>query len=483
MVMSSVPSTVNSSVNSSGTLPWGQLDLPEGALFGTDGIRGKAGDLLTAVLAMRVGFWAGQVLREVSGDHAPIVLGRDSRNSSDMLATALSSGLTSAGLDVWDLGMCPTPVVAHVASTTGAIGGVMISASHNPPGDNGIKFFSAQGSKLEPSLQKRIEQAIRGEIHIESTHGENVWGQHIYRPELLEGYLKALVQPLVQESSTPFTGLKVVLDLAWGAATRTAVGVFESLGAKVIALHENPNGDRINVQCGSTHLESLREAVKLHDADFGVAFDGDADRALCVDGQGRTVDGDYILYFWGKQLLERGQLPDETLVSTVMSNLGFERAWEKLGGKLIRAAVGDQYVHAEMVATGAALGGEQSGHILCPKFGVSGDGLMTALHMADLVKQSGGNLASLVDASFRTYPQVLKNVRVEDRSTRLNWESCKPLMDAIDRAEKAMGDRGRILVRASGTEPVIRVMVEAELMELVTEWTETLVKVVEQNLA
>jgi phosphoglucosamine mutase len=204
---------------------------------------------------------------------------------------------------------------------------------------------------------------------------------------------------------------------------------------------------------------------------------------LCVDGQGRTVDGDYILYFWGKQLLERGQLPDQTIISTVMSNLGFERAWEKLGGKLIRAAVGDQYVHAEMVATGAALGGEQSGHILCPKFGVSGDGLMTALHMADLVKQSGGNLASLVDASFKTYPQVLKNVRVDDRATRLNWERCKPLIDAIDRAEKAMGDRGRILVRASGTEPVIRVMVEAESMELVTEWTEKLVQVVEQNLA
>ncbi len=478
-----VMSPVQSAVNSSGGLPWGQLDLPEGALFGTDGIRGKAGDLLTAVLAMRVGFWAGQVLREVSGDHAPIVLGRDSRNSSDMLATALSSGLTSAGLDVWDLGMCPTPVVAHVASSTGAIGGVMISASHNPPGDNGIKFFSAEGSKLEPNLQKRIEQAIRGEIHIESTHGENVWGQHIYRPELLDGYLKALVQPLVQETPTPFTGLKVVLDMAWGAATRTAVGVFESLGAKVIALHENPNGDRINVQCGSTHLESLREAVKLHDADFGVAFDGDADRALCVDGQGRTVDGDYILYFWGKQLLERGELPDQTIVSTVMSNLGFERAWEKLGGKLIRASVGDQYVHAEMVATGAALGGEQSGHILCPKFGVSGDGLMTALHMADLVKQSGGNLASLVDGSFKTYPQILKNVRVDDRATRLNWERCKPVTDAIDRAEKAMGTRGRILVRASGTEPVIRVMVEAESMELVTEWTETLVQVVEQNLA
>lgn len=480
-------STVNANnlpePQSEANLLWGQLELPDGALFGTDGIRGKAGDLLTAALAMRVGYWAGQVLREVSGDHAPVVLGRDSRNSSDMLATALSSGLTSAGLDVWDLGMCPTPIVAHVASTTRAIGGVMISASHNPPGDNGIKFFGATGSKLEPDLQQRIEQAIRGDLHIESTHGDNVWGQHVYRPELLNGYLSDLVAPLIQESATPFVGLKIVLDLAWGAATRTAVDVFEKLGAKVIALHESPNGDRINVNCGSTHLGNLRDAVKLHDADFGVAFDGDADRALCVDSQGRTVDGDYILYLWGKQLLERGQLPDATIVSTVMSNLGFERAWEKLGGTLIRASVGDQYVHAEMVATGAALGGEQSGHILCPRFGVSGDGLMTALHMADLVQQSGGNLSDLVDGSFQTYPQILRNVRVDDRTTRLNWQSCRPVVDAIAAAELTMGNKGRILVRASGTEPVIRVMVEAQTMEMVKEWTDKLVALVEYHLA
>ncbi len=472
-----------SEANSEANLLWGQLELPDGALFGTDGIRGKAGDLLTAALAMRVGYWAGQVLREVSGDHAPVVLGRDSRNSSDMLATALSSGLTSAGLDVWDLGMCPTPIVAHVASTTRAIGGVMISASHNPPGDNGVKFFGATGSKLEPDLQQRIEQAIRGDLHIESTHGDNVWGQHVYRPELLNGYLSDLVAPLVQESATPFVGLKIVLDLAWGAATRTAVDVFEKLGAKVIALHESPNGDRINVNCGSTYLGNLRDAVKLHDADFGAAFDGDADRALCVDSQGRTVDGDYILYLWGKQLLERGQLPDATIVSTVMSNLGFERAWEKLGGTLIRASVGDQYVYAEMVATGAALGGEQSGHILCPRFGVSGDGLMTALHMADLVQQSGGNLSDLVDGSFQTYPQILRNVRVDDRTTRLNWQSCRPVVDAIAAAELTMGKKGRILVRASGTEPVIRVMVEAQTMEMVKEWTDKLVALVEYHLA
>ena len=489
MVMSSTKSTDSAdlSVGSNPSLQsnptWGDLNLPDGALFGTDGIRGKAGELLTAALAMRVGYWAGLVLREVSGAHAPVVLGRDSRNSSDMLAAAIASGFTAAGLDVWDLGMCPTPVVAHVTANSSAIGGVMISASHNPPADNGIKFFGANGSKLSPDLQQRIEGALRGKLHFDLAQGENLWGQHVNRPDLLDVYLKDLIAPLIKDSPTPFLGLTVVLDLAWGAATRTAVAVFEQLGATTIALHATPDGDRINVNCGSTHLETLRNAVKDHQADLGIAFDGDADRSLYVDGKGRTVDGDYVLYFWGKQLLDRGQLPENTIVSTVMSNLGFERAWDKLGGKLIRAAVGDQYVHAEMVKTGAQLGGEQSGHILCPRFGVSGDGLMTALHMAELVKSSGGDLSALVDGSFTTYPQVLRNVRVEDRNTRLTWETCKPLMAAIAEAEQAMGDRGRILVRASGTEPVIRVMVEAETTELVEEWTTKLVAIVESKLA
>ncbi|MGI0494948.1 phosphoglucosamine mutase [Alkalinema pantanalense CENA528] len=470
------------SLNQRESQSWGMVRLPDGALFGTDGIRGKAGDLLTAPLAMQVGYWAGHVLRDVAGDHAPIVLGRDSRNSSDMLATALSAGLTSAGLDVWDLGMCPTPVVAHSTQGTGAIGGVMISASHNPPEDNGIKFFGASGSKLAPELQQTVEAALRGRLcHLEMEPHQ--WGQHSYRPELVDRYLQDLQTPLLNQVHHPLTGLKIVLDLAWGAATRTAAIAFRQLGAEVICLHEQPDGNRINVNCGSTHLATLREAVKQHQACVGFAFDGDADRVLAVDGQGRTVDGDYILYLWGKELMALGQLPEQTIVATVMSNLGFERAWQKLGGQLIRAAVGDQYVHAEMVKTGAMLGGEQSGHILCPHYGVSGDGLMTALHLASLIQQSGGTLADLVDASFQTYPQVLRNVRVENRDRRLNWQDCEPVQAAIVKAEAAMGDRGRILVRASGTEPVIRVMVEAETVDLVESWTTYLVAAVETHLA
>jgi phosphoglucosamine mutase len=462
----------------SSTQSWGQVVLPESQLFGTDGIRGKAGTLLTAPLALQIGYWAGQVLRQAESDPAPMILGRDSRNSGTMLGAALAAGLAAAGIDVWDLGMCPTPVIATIAHLTGAIGGVMISASHNPPEDNGIKFFGPSGSKLAPELQQRIEAALRGKV---TERPVTRWGQHSRRADLIETYLATIVQPLTQTEAQPLAGMKIVLDLAWGAATRTATATFRQLGADVTELHSTPDGDRINVNCGSTHLDLLREAVKAQGATVGFGFDGDADRVLAVDAQGRTVDGDYILYLWGKQLLAQGQLPGKTIVATVMSNLGFERAWEAAGGKLIRAAVGDQYVHAAMVDRGAALGGEQSGHILCPQYGVSGDGLMTALHLAVLIKQGGGDLAALVDNSFQTYPQILRNVRVDDRTQRLKWQECVELQTAIAAAEQDMGDRGRVLVRASGTEPLIRVMVEAETAELVETWTAKLVEVVKTH--
>ncbi len=458
---------------------WGQVELPESKLFGTDGIRGRAGTFLTAPLAMQVGYWGGQVLRQVSPDRTTILLGRDSRNSGTMLGSALSAGLTAAGLDVWDLGMCPTPVVATLANITEAIGGIMISASHNPPQDNGIKFFGSEGHKLAPELQQQIEAALRGQV---ADIAVMQWGQHYARPDLLDQYLQTIQAPLTQVTAQPLAGMKVVLDLAWGAATRTATETFQRLGAEVVELHAMPDGDQINVNCGSTHLQKLRQAVQDVGATIGFAFDGDADRVLAVDAQGRTVDGDYILYLWGKQLLAQQQLPGNRIVATVMSNLGFERAWEAAGGNLIRAAVGDQYVHAEMLQHGAVLGGEQSGHILCKHFGISGDGLMTALHLAYLVKQDGGCLASLIDASFQTYPQILHNVRVEDRRRRLNWQECEVLQREIAKAESDMGDRGRVLVRASGTEPLIRVMVEAETVELVETWTTQLVSVVETHL-
>jgi phosphoglucosamine mutase len=459
------------------------IALPDTTLFGTDGIRGKAGEFLSAPLALQVGYWAGQVLRSAAPTVGPMILGQDSRNSGNMLALALSAGLTAAGLDVWDLGLCPTPAVAHLASVTGAIGGVMISASHNPPEDNGIKFFNPDGSKLLPALQQQIEAALRGQVAGLATPSSHHWGQHEQRSELLANYVTALKKPLTQQTERPFAGLKVVLDLAWGSATRLAAPVFRDLGADVVCLHDRPDGHQINVNCGSTHLALLQAAVLEHHADLGFAFDGDADRVLAVDCQGRIVDGDYILYLWGQQLLQAGKLPGHTIVATVMSNLGFENAWKQLGGKLIRANVGDQYVMAEMMKHGALLGGEQSGHILCYHYGISGDGLQTALHVTALVQQACCSLTDLVNHSFQTYPQLLKNVRVEDRSRRLNWQDCAALQTAIAQAEQAMGDQGRILVRASGTEPVIRVMVEAVSADLAHHWTDHLVQTVQVHLA
>ncbi|MGC1309187.1 MAG: phosphoglucosamine mutase [Phormidesmis sp.] len=455
--------------------------LPNAPLFGTDGIRGHAGTLLTAPLATQVGFWAGQVLRS-HGETAPVVLGQDSRNSSDMLASGLAAGLTTAGLEVWNMGLCPTAAVAHLA--LGNAGGIMISASHNPPADNGIKFFGSDGTKLSTAIQQEIEAALRGQRLPDADRltaaADIQWGRTYQRPDLVERYIDFLHQPF--QPHPDLSGLRIVLDLAWGAATRLAKQVFEATGAEVVVLNGLPDGDRINVQCGSTHLHPLKTAVADLNADIGFAFDGDADRVMAVDSQGRVIDGDYILYFWGQTLKQANKLPNDTIISTVMANLGFERAWEKQGGQLVRTPVGDQHVFAEMVSTGAMLGGEQSGHILCHHYSLTGDGILTALHLADLLKQAGCSLSELVAQSFETYPQRLENVRVEDPAVRRNWHNCDAVQQVIAQAEAAMGDQGRVLVRASGTEPLIRVMVEAVSTDLVNHWTDALAAKVAQHL-
>jgi len=454
------------------------LLLPQSPLFGTDGIRGRVGDILTEALAVQVGWAAGQVLGAKYGQGV-VILGMDSRNSSEALAQAIAAGLVSTGLTVWHLGLCPTPCVASLIPVMGAIGGVMISASHNPPEDNGIKFFGADGRKLSWEVQEAIETQLRSPEPKVSLNSEDI-GEYRLRPELCADYLHNLQGTL--PPGTNFSGLKIVLDTAWGAAVDLAPLGFQQLGAEVICLHGQADGDRINVHCGSTHLEALQAAVLDHQADLGFAFDGDADRLMAIDSQGRVVDGDYILYLWGKALLEAGQLPHNTLVTTVMANLGFEKAWEALGGIFLRTPVGDQHVQAAMQSTASMLGGEQSGHILSPHYSVSGDGLLVAMHLTQLVKNSGTTLAELRDASFTTYPQVLRNVRVEDRETRLSWQGCLELREAIVAAEQAMAGQGRILVRASGTEPLIRVMVEAIDQEMVNYWAEQLVQVVESHL-
>jgi phosphoglucosamine mutase len=451
-------------------------------LFGTDGIRGHVGSFLTANLALEVGISAGKILKERvelerTNKANVIAIGQDSRTSGDMLSSAISAGLTAAGWDVWHIGLCPTPAIAYLtANSPDIFGGVMISASHNPPEDNGIKFFGANGTKLCGETQQAIEKLLESRIHADLVNSSTDWGQYHEKSHLITDYQESLQSSI----ATDLSGLKVVLDLAWGSATRVSLEVFQNLGAEVICLHQEPDGDRINVNCGSTYLEPLRAAVKEHGADMGFAFDGDADRVLAVDSNGRVVDGDYILYLWGQELMENNQLPDNAIVTTVMANLGFERAWQKLGGNFVRTDVGDQYVHAEMVRSGAMLGGEQSGHVLCRHYAVSGDGLLAALHLAALAKQKAP-LSELMDQSFHPYPQLLKNVRVEDRDLRRNWQSCDLLVQAIAKAEQDLGDRGRILVRASGTEPLMRVMVEAETLDLAQHWTNSLTGLIEKQ--
>ncbi len=344
--------------------------LPKTPLFGTDGIRGQAGQLLTAPFALKVGACAGEVLTASAPAPGPIILGQDSRNSSDMLAMAIAAGLTSVGMFVWYLGICPTPCVSYLVNKTEAIGGIMISASHNPPEDNGIKFFTSNGMKLSKSLSAEMEARLRDSKGQNNGAIVGKWGKYDYRRSLIQNYEKLLRDSLGKD--TNFQGMRIVLDLAWGASVETGPTLFKQLGAEVICLHDLPDGDRINVNCGSTNLGKLQEAVLSHHADLGFAFDGDADRVMAVDNKGRVVNGDYILYLWGKSLKEQQQLPGDLIVATVMANLGFERAWEKLGGKLIRTPVGDQHVQAQMGENGGMLGGEQSGHVICYHYSFSG---------------------------------------------------------------------------------------------------------------
>jgi phosphoglucosamine mutase len=356
----------------------------------------------------------------------------------------------------------------------------MVSASHNPPHDNGIKVFGPSGAKLSRAQQQVVEAGLAGVPgKASAAQGFSGVGRVRDRSDLLADYQRSLVASVMGRR---LEGCKIVLDLCWGSAAACGEAVFQALGADLTVLHGTADGERINVDCGSTHLDQLRQAVLDQGASMGFAFDGDADRMLAVDGKGRVVDGDQILYLWGSDLLAKGQLPAQRIVATVMSNLGFERAWQAKGGVLERTAVGDQYVHQAMEQMGAGLGGEQSGHILSARHGMSGDGLLTALQVATLLHQGGQSLADWMDSSFQPYPQILVNVTVPDRQRRQQWQQCDPLRLAVEQAEAAMAGEGRVLVRASGTEPLLRVMVEAAEQGLVDHWAGHLAGQAEQHL-
>lgn len=442
-----------------------------GKYFGTDGIRGIANKELTPELAFRVGRAGGYVLTK-DVEKPKILVGRDTRISGEMLEGALVSGLLSVGVEVMRLGVISTPGVSYLTKALSAQAGIMISASHNPVEDNGIKFFHSDGYKLSEEQEEQIEK-IMEEDSIPRPTGAGIGVVNDY----FEGGQKYL-QFLKQTVNEDFSGLHIVLDCANGAASSLAPHLFADLDADISTIGCNPNGLNINDGVGSTHPEALMAAVKEKEADVGLAFDGDADRLIAVDEKGQLIDGDKIMYICAKYLKEEGLLAHQTVVTTVMSNLGLYKALEKIGIKTKKTAVGDRYVMEEMRQGGYTLGGEQSGHIIFFDHVRTGDGMLTALQLVDIMKQSGKTLSELA-SEMEKYPQKLVNVRVTNKN-EIHTNSF--IAEAIEQAEKEMDGRGRILVRPSGTEPVIRVMVEAETEDICHKYVQKIAAVVEEQM-
>lgn len=417
-------------------------------LFGTDGVRGVANRDLTADLALALGRAAGLVMMPSGGN---VCLGRDTRISSPMLENALAAGLNSAGVEVFRLGIVPTPAVAYITVNESMRAGAMVSASHNPVPDNGIKFFSDQGRKIAGSIEEEIESMLDATVS-RLPEGTAVGSARHYE-EGVEHYISHLVRSI----DGSLEGLTIVLDCAFGAAFRVAPWAFEEAGAKVIAMNAEADGSRINVDCGSTALGGLRERVLSEGADLGLAFDGDADRVLAVDEKGGEVDGDRIIAMAAIHMHDNGTLKNDVVVSTVMANLGFKRALEERGIEVVQAAVGDKYVAAEMSERGAVLGGEQSGHIIFAEHATTGDGVLAGLQLAETLRDSDAPLSELAHV-YEPVPQVLINVKV---AAKEQLDSAEPLWDEVRQVEAEMGDEGRVLLRPSGTEPLVRVMVEA----------------------
>ena len=427
-------------------------------LFGTDGVRGIANTELTPELAFRLGWAAAYYFGREHAD-PQFMIGRDTRVSGQMLEAALAAGICSAGGHAVLLGVIPTPGVAWLTSISGSAAGVVISASHNPFADNGIKFFSGNGYKLPDAVEDELEELVaRGMETLPRPTGKAV-GAIKHQPQRIREYEDFLCSTV----KTELTGLKAVIDCANGAAYAAAQSVLTRLGMDLSVLNAEPDGFNINAQCGSTHMEGLQAAVLARQADIGLAFDGDADRCLAVDEKGQLVDGDQIMVILANELLQRNALKQLTLATTVMSNIGLHQAIKNAGGQVMVTSVGDRYVLEAMQKNGLSLGGEQSGHIIFGEYSTTGDGLMTALQLLAALKRSGKTLSHLGGLMTR-FPQVLVNVRVNSKA---GWETNAKITAAVQVAEQQLGDMGRILVRASGTEPLIRVMAEGpELAEL-----------------
>ena len=449
-----------------------------GKYFGTDGFRGKANEGLTAEHAFQVGRFLGWYYGRTR--RARIVVGKDTRRSSYMLEYAISAGIAASGADVYLLHVTTTPSVSYVTRTDGFDCGVMISASHNPFYDNGIKLMNRDGEKMDERTISLIEEYLDGKLEMDS----QVWTE---LPLATEEHIGAVVDHaagrnryigyLISLAMYSFKDMKVALDCANGSAWSIAPSVFRALGADVYVINDRPDGLNINLKAGSTHLEGLQKYVVEHGMDVGFAFDGDADRCLAIDDKGEIVDGDKILYVYGKYMKERGKLVNNTIVTTVMSNFGLYKALDQAGIHYAKTAVGDKYVYEHMVQHGHRIGGEQSGHVIFSKYARTGDGVLTALKLMEVMLAKKLSLSRLTE-DLSIYPQVLINLKVKDKSAAQNDPDVKT---AVENVAQTLGDRGRILVRESGTEPLIRVMVEAPTKEECQSLAQTVIDVLKEK--
>lgn len=446
-----------------------------GKYFGTDGVRGEANVELTPELAFKLGRFGGYVLSQHENERPRVFVGRDTRISGQLLESALVAGLLSVGIEVYLLGVVVTPGVSYLVRTEKASAGVMISASHNPALDNGIKFFGADGFKLDDEREFEIEELLDADEDTLPRPSAEGLGTVVDYPEGLRKYVKFLVS-----TGIDLEGMPIALDMANGAASASARDVFLDLGADITVMGDQPNGLNINDGVGSTHPENLQELVKKSECQMGLAFDGDSDRLIAVDENGELVDGDKIMYIIGKYLAQKGQLAKNTIVTTVMSNLGFHKALEREGIEKAITAVGDRYVVEEMRKSGYNLGGEQSGHVIIMDYNTTGDGQLTAIQLAKVVKESGKTLSELA-AEVTIYPQKLVNIRVEN-SMKHNAMEVPAIADIIHKMEDEMAGNGRILVRPSGTEPLLRVMAEAPTHEEVDYYVDTIADVVRKEI-
>ena len=447
-----------------------------GRLFGTDGVRGVANKDLTCELAMKLGRAAAAVLTNKSTRHPRVIIGKDTRLSSDMLENAMAAGLCSVGASVVLLGVVPTPAVAYLVEKYKADAGIMISASHNSYEYNGIKIFSGDGFKLPDDLEERIESLILGEAPLPAAPADSDLGTVETAPNALRDYIDHV------KSTVHFSldGLEIALDCANGSSAMTAETLFTELGAKVHMLANEPNGVNINDGCGSTHMESLIEYVKTHKVDAGIAFDGDADRCLAVDENGEPVDGDFIMAICGLDMKSRGKLNKNCIVGTIMTNLGFIKFCEANGIHFEATKVGDRYVLEEMLLENYSFGGEQSGHVIFRDFATTGDGQLTAAQLLSIMKRREAKLSSMTTVMER-YPQTMKNIRVSPEG-KLAFYTDPKVKQAIDAVTKMLAGNGRVIVRPSGTEPLLRVMVEGQDLALIEKIAEDISEVIKEEL-